>query len=82
MIGHLAKAMDDAMVAVAHQCKHIQPGTAINVVAVDQVALVAARGDMVYGTRKFESKWSRHLGKGTELLKDSAEIAQLCARRE
>lgn len=60
VIGHLAEAVNGAIVAFAHHCEHVQPDMPIGLIPIDRNASIAARGHMVEGTRKFESKWACH----------------------
>ena len=60
VIGHLAKAMDDAVVAFTHLRKNLQPNPAIGFIAIDRVTPVTARSHMVQRAGKVESEWSCH----------------------
>jgi hypothetical protein len=60
VIGHLAKAMDNAVVAFTHFRKNLQPNPAIGFIAIDGVTPVTARRHMVQRTGKVESEWSCH----------------------
>ena len=60
VIGHLAKAMNDAVVAFTHLCKNLQPNSAIGFIAIDRIAPVTARRHVVQRAGKVESEWSCH----------------------
>ena len=60
VIGHLAPGVDRPVEALATLCQGFQPAFAIDVVRVDILAAVAARGHMVQPPGEFESKWTGH----------------------
>jgi hypothetical protein len=60
VIGHLAKAMDNAVVAFTHLRKNLQPNPAIGFIAIDRVTPVTARRHVVQRAGKVESEWSCH----------------------
>jgi hypothetical protein len=52
VIGHLAKAMNNAVVAFTHLRKNLQPNSAIGFIAIDRVTPVTARRHVVQRTGK------------------------------
>lgn len=79
VIGHQAKAVDDAVIAIAYRCQHTQPGNTFGIVAKDPAAAVAARCDVIQGAGELESERSGHRNKTTLRRSSSAVIDQLSA---
>jgi hypothetical protein len=53
VIAHLAVAVDDALVPFAGLLDDLQPHQAVGIVAIDDIAAIAARSDMVEGACEF-----------------------------
>jgi hypothetical protein len=62
VIGHQAKAVHEAVVTIAHQGQDIEPCGTVRVVAINQAAAIAARGDMVQRAGELQSERSGRVG--------------------